>query len=106
MDVKKSEELFLFQAGDKCGQTEALCVMVEEANGLENLEALQNHENELIYQTVYNFIEKYFGDVCPSFHLPPFSIQIYKPCILFLIISPDESRGYTGFSIVAPPPPE
>ena len=32
---------------------------------------------------------------------------ICSPCkFLKVIISPDESRGYTGFSIVAPPPPE
>lgn len=45
-------------------QVEQLCTMIEECNGLDKIESLQNHDNIEIYKLAYDIIEQYFsGDV-------------------------------------------
>lgn len=40
-------------------------MLIEEASGLDHLEALQNHSSQKIYEMSFNIVEKYFqGEVC------------------------------------------
>lgn len=36
---------------------------MEELGGLDRIEMLQNHDNDVVYQTAHALIKKYFGDV-------------------------------------------
>lgn len=53
-------------------QVEQLCTMIEECNGLDKIEALQNHDNIEIYKLAYDIIEQYFsGDAEDDPNLAP-----------------------------------
>ncbi|XP_075988716.1 importin subunit alpha-8-like [Anticarsia gemmatalis] len=52
----------LLQAAVKFGQVEPLCLKLEEIGALDQIEALQQHENEQIYKKTLNILDNYFSE--------------------------------------------
>ncbi|CAG5131546.1 unnamed protein product [Candidula unifasciata] len=61
----------ILEAADKVGQTEPVCMMMEEVAGLDKIEQLQNHENVQVYKKAYEIIEKYFSEEGEDKELAP-----------------------------------
>lgn len=62
----------ILTAAEKSRQLEQVAIMIEEAGGLDKLEALQQHENERIYQKSMTMIDTFFSGVCTIV------LQIYR----------------------------
>lgn len=52
--------LFL-QMAEHIGQLEQVCLMLEEIGAVDRIEQLQGHENESVYRSSLNLIDKYFS---------------------------------------------
>ncbi|XP_034936362.1 importin subunit alpha [Chelonus insularis] len=51
----------ILATAEKVGELDRVATMIEEAGGLDKLEALQHHENEKIYQKTSAMIDKFFS---------------------------------------------
>lgn len=68
------------QAAERAGQEvlNAVTVMIEEAGGLDKVEALQNHENETVYKAALELIEKYFSEDVSEYLVCSVTNQMYS----------------------------
>ena len=52
----------LKKAAQRVNQLDRVCDMIEECEGLDKIEALQQHENAEVYQAALGLIDKYFSE--------------------------------------------
>lgn len=61
----------LLAAGERLNERDHVCSMIEEAGGLDKIEALQHHENAEVYRASLAIIEEYFSDESEDYNLAP-----------------------------------
>jgi len=72
--------------------TNPYCILIEEGDGLEKIEYLQNHENQEIYKKAFDIVEKYFsGDETDAALDPQITGQQYT-------FNPDIQQPPGGFT--------
>ena len=52
----------ILAAATRHGESQTVCDMIEECGGLDILEKLQTHENELLYKKALEIIESFFQE--------------------------------------------
>ncbi|KAE8300726.1 Importin subunit alpha-1 Karyopherin subunit alpha-2 RAG cohort protein 1 SRP1-alpha [Larimichthys crocea] len=52
----------ILQMASRTGEIGKMCLMVEELGGLDKIEALQTHDNEAVYKSALNIIERFFSE--------------------------------------------
>ncbi|KAL3255049.1 hypothetical protein MRX96_046696 [Rhipicephalus microplus] len=61
----------LLAAGERLNERDHVCSMIEEAGGLDKIEALQHHENTEVYRASLSIIEEFFSDESEDYSLAP-----------------------------------
>merc|ERR1711942_351989 len=61
----------ILTTGQKMGQLDLVCNQIEECGGLDKIEALQQSENEKVYQVALDIIEKFFSEGDEDAQLKP-----------------------------------
>uniref|UniRef100_A0A8C5BXU7 Importin subunit alpha n=1 Tax=Gadus morhua TaxID=8049 RepID=A0A8C5BXU7_GADMO len=80
----------IFLAAEKLGETAKLCLLVEGLGGLDRIEMLQNHENEMVYQAAHNLIEKFFSAVSRCSEWP----KPWNTCDEFIFQTADVKKTF------------